>query len=117
MAAASFTNIVMLNPLQIILSIFSDRARTKEAMLQVELARLPYMRARLVRGTEAGLDRQQGGVGVMGGSGETELESARRRLDHRESSLRHKVFCDVLSCLLAWVNRGCCRSHSHPPGS
>ncbi|HEX7758892.1 MAG TPA: GTPase HflX [Caulobacteraceae bacterium] len=63
----------------LILEIFARRARTREGKLQVELARLDYERSRLVR-TWTHLERQRGGFGVMGGPGETQIESDRRLL-------------------------------------
>ena len=57
-----------------ILEIFARRARTREGILQVELARLSYERSRLVR-TWTHLERQRGGFGVMGGPGETQIET------------------------------------------
>ena len=50
----------------LILEIFGARARTKEGVLQVELAALNYQRSRLVR-SWTHLERQRGGVGFMGG--------------------------------------------------
>ena len=63
----------------LILEIFARRARTREGRLQVELARLTYERSRLVR-TWTHLERQRGGFGVMGGPGETQIETDRRLL-------------------------------------
>ena len=61
----------------LILEIFARRARTREGRLQVELARLSYEKSRLVR-TWTHLERQRGGAGVMGGPGETQIETDRR---------------------------------------
>ena len=61
----------------LILEIFGDRARTKEGVLQVELAHLSYQRSRLVRGWTH-LERQRGGKGFLGGPGETQIELDRR---------------------------------------
>ena len=58
----------------LIIEIFGSRARTKEGVLQVELASLVYQRSRLVR-SWTHLERQRGGVGFMGGPGETQIES------------------------------------------
>lgn len=63
----------------IILEIFSQRARTHEGKLQVELAQLEYQATRLVRGWTH-LERQRGGIGVRGGPGETQLEIDKRLL-------------------------------------
>ncbi len=61
----------------LILEIFGERARTKEGVLQVELAHLSYQRSRLVRGWTH-LERQRGGKGFLGGPGETQIELDRR---------------------------------------
>ena len=61
----------------LILEIFARRARTREGKLQVELARLAYEKSRLVR-TWTHLERQRGGLGAMGGPGETQIETDRR---------------------------------------
>ena len=64
----------------LILEIFSDRARTREGVLQVEMAALSYQRTRLVRAWTH-LERQRGGLGFVGGPGETQIESDRRAID------------------------------------
>ena len=66
----------------LILEIFGNRARTREGSLQVELAHLTYQRSRLVR-SWTHLERQRGGVGFLGGPGETQIESDRRQIDTR----------------------------------
>ena len=66
----------------LILEIFGERARTREGRLQVELAHLTYLRSRLVR-SWTHLERQRGGLGAMGGPGETQIESDRRQIDER----------------------------------
>ena len=66
----------------LILEIFASRARTREGRLQVELAQLTYQRSRLVR-SWTHLERQRGGVGFMGGPGETQIETDRRLIDER----------------------------------
>ncbi|MEL7447331.1 MAG: GTPase HflX [Pseudomonadota bacterium] len=71
----------------LILEIFGLRARTKEGVIQVELARLLYERSRLVR-TWTHLERQRGGRGFLAGPGESQLESDRRMLDGRLKRLR-----------------------------
>ncbi|MDP3174591.1 MAG: GTPase HflX, partial [Phenylobacterium sp.] len=71
----------------LILEIFARRARTREGRLQVELARLSYERSRLVR-TWTHLERQRGGFGVMGGPGETQIETDRRLLAERIGKLK-----------------------------
>ena len=74
----------------LILEIFARRARTREGRLQVELARLAYERSRLVR-TWTHLERQRGGFGVMGGPGETQIETDRRLLAERISKLKREL--------------------------
>ncbi len=66
----------------LILEIFGERARSREGRLQVELAHLTYLRSRLVR-SWTHLERQRGGLGAMGGPGETQIESDRRQIDER----------------------------------
>lgn len=61
----------------LILEIFGERARTREGVLQVELAHLSYQRSRLVR-SWTHLERQRGGKGFLGGPGETQIELDRR---------------------------------------
>ncbi|HRM40599.1 MAG TPA: GTPase HflX, partial [Escherichia coli] len=66
----------------LILDIFAQRARTHEGKLQVELAQLRHLATRLVRGWTH-LERQRGGFGVMGGPGETQIETDRRLIGER----------------------------------
>jgi len=74
----------------LILEIFARRARTREGKLQVELARLAYERSRLVR-TWTHLERQRGGFGVMGGPGETQIETDRRLLADKIDRLKKEL--------------------------
>ena len=74
----------------LILEIFGLRARTKEGLLQVELARLLYERSRLVR-TWTHLERQRGGRGFLGGPGETQLEADKRMIDRKVQRLRRDL--------------------------
>jgi GTP-binding protein HflX len=74
----------------LILEIFARRARTREGRLQVELARLTYERSRLVR-TWTHLERQRGGFGVMGGPGETQIETDRRLIAERIAKLKREL--------------------------
>lgn len=69
----------------LILDIFAQRARTHEGKLQVELAQLQHMSTRLVRGWTH-LERQKGGIGLRG-PGETQLETDRRLLRNRITSI------------------------------
>jgi GTP-binding protein HflX len=66
----------------LILEIFGRRARTREGVLQVELAHLSYQRSRLVR-SWTHLERQRGGFGFLGGPGESQIEIDRRLIDAR----------------------------------
>jgi GTP-binding protein HflX len=74
----------------LILDIFGIRAKTREAKLQVEVAKLQYMLPRLV-GLRESLGRQGGGGGSglkNKGSGETKLELDRRRIEDRIAALQ-----------------------------
>jgi len=70
----------------LILEIFAARARTREGILQVELASLNYQMGRLVR-SWTHLERQRGGVGLMGGPGERQIELDRRMIRDKIISL------------------------------
>ena len=75
----------------LILEIFSKRARTREARLQVEVANLQYILPRLV-GMHEALSRQGGGSGFANkGSGEKKLELDRRKIEHRLAQLRREL--------------------------
>ncbi|HET7216478.1 MAG TPA: GTPase HflX [Vicinamibacterales bacterium] len=74
---------------QLILDIFAKRARTREGKLQVELAQLKYLLPRLV-GASTALSRLGGGIGTRG-PGETKLETDRRRIRHRISTLSKDI--------------------------
>lgn len=82
-------NVRVIDRSELILDIFAKRARTREAMLQVELAQLEYILPRLTR-MWTHLERQSGGIGTRG-PGETQLESDRRRIRHRISILKEKL--------------------------
>ncbi|MDX6751342.1 GTPase HflX [Geminicoccaceae bacterium 1502E] len=74
----------------LILEIFGERARTREGVLQVELAALSYQRSRLVR-SWTHLERQRGGYGFLGGPGESQLELDRRRITERITRLKQEL--------------------------
>ncbi len=76
----------------LILQIFSRRARTREARLQVESAQLKYMLPRLI-GLGHKLSRQGGGSGRLSnkGAGEQQLELDRRHIEHRIAQLRREL--------------------------
>ncbi len=74
----------------LILDIFGERARTKEGVLQVEMAALSYQRSRLVR-SWTHLERQRGALGFVGGPGESQLEVDRRLIDERLARIRREL--------------------------
>ena len=74
---------------EVILDIFSTRARTHEAKLQVELAQLEYLLPRLMR-MWTHLSRIRGGIGLRG-PGETQLETDRRMIRRRIQLLKSKL--------------------------
>jgi GTP-binding protein HflX len=74
----------------LILEIFGERAKTREGVLQVELAALTYQRSRLVR-SWTHLERQRGGYGFLGGPGESQIELDRRRIGERIAQLRREL--------------------------
>ena len=78
---------------EVILDIFADRASTREAVLQVALARMQYSLPRLTRAWTH-LSRQRsggGGGGAMGGEGETQLEQDRRLVNDRITRLKREL--------------------------
>lgn len=74
----------------VIITIFGQRASTKEAVLQVELARLHYLLPRLT-GSREDLSRQQGGVKGTRGGGEAQLELDRRKISDRIARLKAEL--------------------------
>ncbi len=74
----------------LILDIFADRARTSHARTQVELARYQYLLPRLT-GMWTHLERQRGGTGTRGGSGEKEIETDRRNVRDRIALLKDEL--------------------------
>ena len=80
----------ILDRTSLILEIFSDRASTTEGVLQVEMAALTYQRSRLVRAWTH-LERQRGGLGFVGGPGETQIESDRRSIDNQLVRLKRQI--------------------------
>ncbi|MFO0744499.1 MAG: GTPase HflX [Myxococcota bacterium] len=84
------TDAEVLDRTGVIVEIFHRHANTREARLQVEIARLAYVVPRLragVRGTE----RQRGGVGAGKGAGESALELDRRKVRDRIAELRAEL--------------------------
>lgn len=74
----------------LILDIFASRARTSHAKTQVELAQLKYLLPRLTR-MWTHLERQQGGIGMRSGAGETQIEVDRRIVQDRIAALQKKL--------------------------
>ncbi|GAV10273.1 GTPase HflX [Paenibacillus sp. NAIST15-1] len=75
----------------LILDIFGQRAKTREAQLQVEVAELQYMLPRLV-GLRESLGRQSGGIGTKNkGVGETKLELDRRRIEEKITAMSREL--------------------------
>jgi len=83
-------NVKVIDRTALILEIFGARARTHEGRLQVELAALDYQRSRLVR-SWTHLERQRGGVGFLGGPGESQLEIDRRLIGERIARLKREL--------------------------
>ena len=75
---------------EIILEIFASRARTKEAVLQVELAKLEYSLPRLHKAWSH-LSRQRGGGSTNRGQGEAQLETDRRLIKRRIQQLKDEL--------------------------
>ncbi len=80
----------VLDRTELILRIFSQRAKTSEGKLQVELAQLEHLATRLVRGWTH-LERQRGGLGKTGGPGEKQIELDRRYIATRVRVLKEKL--------------------------
>jgi GTP-binding protein HflX len=83
------TNRRVLDRNGLILDIFSQRARSFEGKLQVELAQLTHLSTRLVRGWTH-LERQKGGIGLRG-PGETQLETDRRLIGKKIKTLKTRL--------------------------
>lgn len=80
----------VLDRTSLILQIFAQRARTREGKLQVELAQLQYLLPRLTR-FWTHLSRQRGGLGAIGGEGESQLEADRRKTQERIERIRDEL--------------------------
>ncbi|MCP4912292.1 MAG: GTPase HflX [Oligoflexia bacterium] len=76
------TGMSVVDRVHVILEIFAEHARTREAKIQIEIARLKYVLPRL-SGFWSHLGRQRGGVGVKGGEGEQQIELDRRIIRER----------------------------------
>ncbi|OVE81459.1 GTPase HflX [bacterium M21] len=75
---------------EVILTIFGNRASTKEAELQIELAQAAYMLPRM-KNLWTHLDRQRGVVGLRGGEGEKQIEIDNRLLRRRIAQLKREL--------------------------
>ncbi|REL24854.1 GTPase HflX [Rhodohalobacter sp. SW132] len=82
-------NVKVLDRSGLILDIFASRAKTSAAKTQVELAQLQYLLPRLTR-FWTHLSRQKGGIGTKG-PGETQIETDRRLIGERISTLKDKL--------------------------
>ncbi|GAY73362.1 GTP-binding protein HflX [Lentilactobacillus kosonis] len=89
------TNAKIIDRTGLILEIFANRAQSREAKLQVELAKLQYQMPRLHTSASQRLDQQTGTGGGGGftnrGSGESQLELNRRTLQDRITHVRHEL--------------------------
>jgi GTP-binding protein HflX len=83
-------NCKVLDRTSLILDIFAQRARSREGKLQIELAQLHHLLPRLTR-FWGHLSRQQGGIGMRGGEGETQLETDRRRVQDRIARISQEL--------------------------
>lgn len=84
------TNLSCFDRQEVIIRIFADRAQTKEAVLQVELARLSYSLPRLSH-MRNDFARQRGGAFGAKGSGETQLELDQRLIREKIVSLKREL--------------------------
>lgn len=85
-----FSGLPVIDRQEVILDIFAGRARTREARLQVGLARMEYSLPRLRR-QWSHLERQRGGAGLRGGPGELQLEVDRRVVVDRIRRFKHQL--------------------------
>ena len=84
------TKVLVIDRHEIILDVFADRAQTKEAVLQVQLARLEYSLPRLKRAWTH-LDRQRGGGVTQRGEGEAQIELDQRMLRDKISATKKEI--------------------------
>ena len=92
----------------LILEIFGQRARTREGKLQIEHAQLEYLLPRLTR-FWSHLSRQRGSTGSIGGEGESQLESDRRKIQERLDKISSEL--DVVRRQRETQRAGRQRSH------
>ncbi|WP_028548512.1 GTPase HflX [Paenibacillus sp. UNC451MF] len=84
-----FLDVKIIDRTQLILDIFAGRAKTREGIIQVELAQLSYLLPRLA-GQGSNLSRLGGGIGTRG-PGETKLETDRRHIRDRINELKQQL--------------------------
>ena len=84
------TRKVVMDRTAVILQLFSERATTRQAKIQVEMAMVEYEAGRLVRLWDH-LERQRGGRGLRSGPGERQLEIDKRLLSHKRKKLRKQM--------------------------
>lgn len=84
-----FLDVKIIDRTQLILDIFAGRAKTREGIIQVELAQLSYLLPRL-SGQGKNLSRLGGGIGTRG-PGETKLETDRRHIRNRINELKQQL--------------------------
>lgn len=84
------SKICVIDRQEVIIDIFSERAQTKEAVLQVALARMEYSLPRLTRAWTH-LSRQRGGGTGARGQGETQLEADRRMINDRIATVKKEL--------------------------
>lgn len=84
------TNMRVIDRTELILEIFASRAKTKQAKLQVQLARLQYELPRL-HPSENNLDQQRGGGFLNRGAGESKLELNRRTIGKQISAIKKEL--------------------------
>lgn len=75
---------------EVILDIFAARASTREAVIQVDLARAEYLLPRMKRAWTH-LSRQQGGLGLRGGEGEKQIEVDERLIRKQVAKLKGEL--------------------------
>ena len=113
--------ILVIDRQEVILDIFGDRAQTKEAVLQVELARLEHNLPRL-KSAWTHLSRQRGGGSMQRDAGETQLELDQRMvrtqitrvkrelesvIQHRETQRKKRMTVPVPTCaIVGYTNAG-----------
>lgn len=86
----AITSLDVVDRCHVILEIFANHARTKEAKIQIEIARLQYLLPRL-KGLWGHFSRQRGGVGVLGGEGEKQIELDRRLIRERIEFMKREL--------------------------